>query len=79
MIRTMIGMSHVLARVGDVLIPSNASAGDAKTFITISLKDIVGADGACSSIETSGLVDCEPVHVKLKEKNVFSNGKGGGE
>ena len=71
--RTIRGMSQTLARVGEVRIPSKASAGEEKTLMIMSLKEIVGADGTCSSMGTSDLVGCEPVHVKLYHKNLFSN------
>jgi len=66
-------MSQTVARAGEVRIPSKASAGDEKTLMIMSLKEIVGADGACSSIVASDVVGCEPVHAKLCHKIVFSN------
>jgi hypothetical protein len=71
------GIIQTLPRDGEVRIPSNASPGEAKTFMMMSVYEIVGVDGACSSIGASDVVGCEPVHDKVKTKVVFSNSLAG--
>ena len=72
-IRMISGTTQMLARVGEVRMPSNVSAGEVKTLIMMSLNEIVGVDGACSSIVSSDMWGCAPVHSKLVYKIVFSN------
>lgn len=47
------GTTWALARTGDVRIPSYASDGEAETSMMISLEEMVGAAGACSSMRSS--------------------------